>query len=189
MLSNQLTNNHFQIILGIILALNLLISTVSYYSVYAQTWLTYTDPDGKYTLQYPPDISPGRPNSNHTPLVLNIGPKDIPRMVQMIISVASSDKNVNLTLDNLKDLSMTVNSQGLPTFHIVDQPSYTKYRIDNNSAVSYTFDYGYSGKTKELYVGTIFNNTVFHIGYAAPEEQQFDFYLPTVEKIIYSIKP
>ncbi|MFZ0405797.1 MAG: hypothetical protein WAL79_08235, partial [Nitrososphaeraceae archaeon] len=66
--------------------------------------------------------------------------------------------------------------------------NYTKYTIDNNPAVSYTFGYDLSGKMKELYVGTIINNTVFHIGYAAPLDE-FDLFLPTVEKVLDSIKP
>lgn len=166
-----------------------LVSIAYTYCVYAQGWLTYMDPNGKYTLQFPPDLNPSIPDSEENgPLVMNFVSRDRPSTVQMIISVVSSDKNLNLTLDNLKDLSMAVNSQSLPTFHILDEPNYTKYKIDNNPAVSYTFGYGMSEKTEELYVGSKINSTIFHIGYAAPEELQFDFYLPTIEKVINSIK-
>jgi len=106
----------------------------------------------------------------------------------MIISVVPLIKNVNWTLETIKDISMNVNSQGLPTFHILVSPNYTKYTIDNNPAVSYTFGYDLSGKMKELYIGTRINNTVFHIGYAAPLDE-FDLFLPTVEKVLDSIKP
>jgi hypothetical protein len=167
-----------------------LVSFPYLYYVNAQGWLTYTDPNGKYTLQLPPELKPSAPYpGENRPLVLNFVSRELPSTAQIIISVVtSSDKNLNMTLDNIKDLSMAVNSQSLPTFHILGEPTYTKYEIDSNPAVSYTFGYGMSEKTKELYVGSKINSTIFHIGYAAPEELQFDFYLPVVEKVINSIK-
>jgi len=41
---------------------------------------------------------------------------------------------------------------------------------------------------KELYVGAKINNTIIHIGYAAPLDE-FDLFLPAVEKVLDSIKP
>jgi hypothetical protein len=159
------------------------------YGVNAQSWLTYTDPNGKYTLQLPPELKPSAayPGENR-PLVLKFVSSERPSMTQIIISVVTSNKNLNITLDNLKDLSMAVNSQSLPTFHILGEPTYSKYKIDSNPAISYTFGYGLTEKTKELYVGSKINSTIFHIGYAAPEELQYDFYLPVVEKVINSVK-
>lgn len=145
---------------------------------------------GKYTLQYPSNWNANGPKKpeDRMPLVLNIEPKYTgPNSIQMIISVVSSDKNQNLTLENLKNLSMIVNSQDLPTFHIIEEPTYTKYKIDNYPAVSYSFGYDNTGKMKELYVGSKVNNTVFHFGYAAPENE-FNQFLPPVEKILSSIK-
>ena len=37
-------------------------------------------------------------------------------------------------------------------------------------------------------VGTKINDTIFQIGFRTAKDYQFDFYLPTVEKIIRSIK-
>ena len=76
---------------------------------------------------------------------------------------------------------MAINSQSLPTFHILSKPNYTKFKIDNNPAISYTFDYG-------IYVESIISSTIFHIGNAAPDEMQYDLYLPIVEKVINSVK-
>ncbi len=157
---------------------------------YAQNWSNYTDPNEIYLLQFPSNWDPSGPNKpeDNRPLALSIQSTDIPsNMRTMIISVVPLTKNVNWTVEHLKDISMNVNSQGLPTFHVLSSPNYTKYTIDNNPAVSYTFAYDLSGKMKELYIGTIINNTVFHIGYAAPLDQ-FDFFLPTVEKVLDSIK-
>lgn len=158
--------------------------------IYAQNWSSYTDPNEIYRLQFPSNwelSGPNKPEDNR-PLVLSIQSSDVPsNMRTMIISVVPLTKNVNWTLETIKDISMNVNSQGLPTFHVLSSPNYTKYTIDNNTAVSYTFAYDLSGKMKELYVGTIINNTVFHIGYAAPLDQ-FDLFLPTVEKVLDSIK-
>jgi hypothetical protein len=167
-----------------------LVSFPYHYCVNAQGWLTYTDPNGKYTLQLPPELKPSAPYpGENRPLVLNFVSRERPGIAQIIISVVtSSNKNLNMTLDNIKDLSMAVNSQSLPTFHILGDPTCTKYKIDSNPAISYTFGYGMSEKTKELYVGSKINSTIFHIGYAAPEELQYDFYLPVVEKVINSIK-
>ncbi|HEX9319849.1 MAG TPA: hypothetical protein VF884_13030 [Nitrososphaeraceae archaeon] len=142
-------------------------------------------------MQYPSNWNANGPNKpgDHIPLILNIEPKSTgPNLIQMIISVVSSEKNQNLTLESLKNLSVIVNSQGLPTFHMIEEPTYTKYKIDNIPAVSYTFGYDNSGKMKELYVGSKVNNTVFHLGYAAPQDE-FDRFLPPVEKILSSIKP
>ena len=159
--------------------------------IYAQNWSSYTDPNEIYRLQFPSNwelSGPNKPEDNR-PLALSIQFSDVPsNMRTMIISVVPLTKNVNWTLETIKDISMNVNSQGLPTFHVLSSPNYTKYTIDNNPAVSYTFAYDLSGKMKELYVGTIINNTVFHIGYAAPLDQ-FDLFLPTVEKVLDSIKP
>jgi hypothetical protein len=166
-----------------------LVSIPYFYCVNAQEWVTFTDPNGKYTLQLPPEIEPSAPDpGENTPLVLNFVSNEYPGSAQIIISVVtSSDKSLNLTLNDIKDLSMAVNSQSLPTFHILSEPTYTKYKIGNDSAVSYTFGYGMSEKTKELYVGTKINSTIFHIGYAA-QELQYDHYLPIAEKVINSIK-
>ena len=144
-----------------------------------------------YHLQFPSNWYPSGPNNpdDNRPLSLSIQSKDGPsNMRTMIISVVPLTKNVNWTLETIKDISMNVNSQGLPTFHVLSSPNYTKYTIDDNPAVSYTFAYDLSGKMRELYVGTIINNTVFHIGYAAPLDE-FDLFLPTVEKVLDSIKP
>jgi hypothetical protein len=158
------------------------------YCVNAQSWLSYTDPNGRYTLQLPPELKPPAPYpGENRPLVLKFVSSEHPGMAQIIISVVTSIKNLNISLDNLKDLSMAVNSQSLPTFHILGEPSYSKYKVDSNPAISYTFGYGMSEKTKELYVGSKINSTTFHIGYAAPEELLYDFYLPVVEKVINSI--
>ena len=193
MLPKQLSNNtyHFQALLGTITLCGLMISIASNSYIYAQNWSSYTDPNEIYNLQYPSNWDPSGPNKpqDNRPLALRIQPTDIPsNMRTMIISVVPLTKNVNWTLETIKDISMNVNSQGLPTFHILASPNYTKYTIDNNPAVSYTFAYDLSGKMKELYIGTRINNTVFHIGYAAPLDE-FDLFLPTVEKVLDSIKP
>ena len=159
--------------------------------IYAQNWSSYTDPKKIYHLQFPSNWDPSGPNNpeNNSPLSLSIQSTDVPsNMRTMIISVVPLTKNVNWTLETIKDISMNVNSQGLPTFHVLSSPNYTKYTIDDNPAVSYTFAYDLSGKMKELYVGARINSTVFHIGYAAPIDE-YDLYLPTVEKVLDSIKP
>jgi hypothetical protein len=151
-------------------------------------WPSYTDPYGRYTLLYPSDTYPDPPKSRDTPLYISIGPNDVPGLADMKINSTSSDKYVNFTLYDLKDLSIFEINYLLPTFSMVDQPSYIKYKIDNRPAVSYSFEYGYGGKTKELYVGTKINDTIFQIGFRTAKDYQFDFYLPTVEKIIRSLK-
>ena len=159
--------------------------------IYAQNWSSYMDPSEIYHLQFPSNWDPSGPNKpeDNRPLALSIQSTDVPsNMRTMIISVVLLTKNVNWTLETIKDISMNVNSQGLPTFHVLSSPNYTKYTIDDNPAVSYTFAYDLSGKMKELYIGTRINNTVFHIGYAAPLDE-FDLFLPTVEKVLDSIKP
>ena len=174
LLPKQLSNRtyHFQALLATITLCSLMISIMFNSYIYAQNWSSYTDPNEIYRLQFP--------SNSHS---------DVPsNMRTMIISVVPLTKNVNSTLETIKDISMNVNSQDLPTFHVLSSPNYTKYTIDNNPAVSYTFAYDLSGKMKELYVGTIINNTVFHIGYAAPLDE-FDLFLPTVEKVLDSIKP
>ena len=182
---------NFRVSVGIILILVPLTLVLIINFVFAQSLSIYTDPNGKYTLQYPSNWNANGPNKpgDHISLILNIEPKSTgPNLIQMIISVVSSEKNQNLTLESLKNLSVIVNSQGLPTFHIIEEPTYAKYKIDNYTAVSYTFGYDNSGKMKELYVGSKVNNTVFHFGYAAPQDE-FDRFLPPVEKILSSIKP
>ena len=117
------------------------------------------------SLELPPEFKPSAPYpGENRPLVLKFVSSERPSMAQIIISVVTSNKNLNITLDNLKDLSMAVNSQSLPTFHILGEPTYSKYKIDSNPAISYTFVYGMSEKTKELYVGSKINSTIFHIG-------------------------
>jgi hypothetical protein len=158
--------------------------------VYAQNWSSYTDPSEIYHLQFPSNWDPSGPKKpeDNRPLALSIQSTDVPsNMRTMIISVVPLTKNVNLTLETIKDISMK-ESQGLPNFHVLSSPNYTKYTIDNNPAVSYTFAYDLSGKMKELYIGTRINNTVFHIGYAAPLNE-YDLFLPSVEKVLDSIKP
>lgn len=151
-------------------------------------WPSHTDPYGRYTLHYPSDTYPRPLKSRDTPSYISIGPNDLPGLAVMKINSTSSDKYVNFTLDDLKDLSIFEINYLLPTFGMVDQPSFTKHKIDNRPAVSYSFEYGYGGKTKELYVGTKINDTIFQIGFWTAKDYQFDFYLPTVEKIIRSIK-
>ena len=181
---------HFQALLATISLYGVMISIVFNSNIYAENWSSYTDPNGIYHLQFPSNWDPLGPNKpeDNRPLTLSIQSTDVPsNMRTMIISVVPLTKNVNLTLETIKDISIK-ESQGLPTFHVISSPNYTKYTIDNNPAVSYTFAYDLSGKMKELYVGTIINNTVFHIGYAAPLDQ-FDLFLPAVEKVLDSIKP
>lgn len=122
-------------------------------------------------------------------MYIYMGPNDLPGLAVMRINSTSSDRYLNLTLEKLNDLSLFENSYLLPTFHLMDKPSYTKYKIDNRPAVSYSFDYGHGGKTKELYVGTKINDTILQVGFWSGEEDgDFDLNLPTVEKIIRSIK-
>lgn len=159
--------------------------------VLAQSLSSYTNPSGYYTLQYPSNWNVNGPKKpgDRMPLTLTIEPKQTgPNLVQMIISVVASERNQNLSLESLKNLSVIINSQGLPTFHIIEEPTYTKYKIDNYPAVSYTFGYDNPEKMKELYVGSKVNNTVFHFGYAAPQKE-FDQFLPSVERILSTIKP
>ena len=182
---------HSQALLGTITLCGLMIIIPSNSYIYAQNWSSYTDPGEIYHLQFPSNWDPSGPNKpeDNRPLALSIQSTDVPsNMRTMIISVVLLTKNVNWTLETIKDISMNVNSQGLPTFHVLSSPNYTKYTIDDNPAVSYTFAYDLSGKMKELYIGTRINNTVFHIGYAAPLDE-FDLFLPTVEKVLDSIKP
>ena len=193
LLPKKLSNRtyHFQALLATITLCSLMISIMFNSYIYAQNWSSYTDPNEIYRLQFPSNWDPSGPNKpeDNRPLALSIQSTDVPsNMRTMIISVVPLTKNVNSTLETIKDISMNVNSQDLPTFHVLSSPNYTKYTIDNNPAVSYTFGYDLSGKMKELYVGTIINNTVFHIGYAAPLDE-FDLFLPTVEKVLDSIKP
>src|SRR5437867_1468975 len=91
-------------------------------------------------------------------------------------------------MENLKDLSIFENSYLLPTFRMVDKPSFTKYKLENNPGVSYSFDYGYDRKIKELYIGTKVNDTIIQLNYWAPEGEEFDSYISTIEKITHSIK-
>jgi hypothetical protein len=109
-------------------------------------WSSYTDPYGRYTLHYPSDTYPSSPKSRDTPLYISIGSQDLPGLADLNINSTSSDKYVNFTLDDLKDFSIFEISHLLPTFGMVDQPSYTKYKIDNRPAVSYSFEYGYEEK-------------------------------------------
>ena len=76
------------------------------YCVNAQSWITYTDPNGKYTLQLPPELKPSAPYPEESrPLVLKFVSIERPGMAQIIISVVTaSNKNLNITLDNLKDI-------------------------------------------------------------------------------------
>ena len=89
--------------------------------IYAQNWSSYTDPKKIYHLQFPSNWDPLGPNNpeDNSPLSLSIQSTDVPsNMRTMIISVIPLTKNVNWTLENIKDISMNVNSQGLPTFHV-----------------------------------------------------------------------
>ena len=192
LLPKQLSNKtcHFQALLAAIMLCGLMISIMFNPYIYAQNWSSYTDPNEIYRLQFPSNWDPSGPNKpeDNRPLALSIQSTDVPsNMRTMIISVVPLTKNVNLTLETIKDISMK-ESQGLPNFHVLSSPNYTKYTIDNNPAVSYTFAYDLSGKMKELYIGTRINNTVFHIGYAAPLNE-YDLFLPSVEKVLDSIKP
>lgn len=74
------------------------------YCVDAQESLTYTDPNGKYSLRLPPDIIPSAPDpGENNPLVLNLVSNEHPSSAQIIINVVtSSDKNLNLTLDHIR---------------------------------------------------------------------------------------
>jgi hypothetical protein len=184
--------SNFRICLRIILILILIPLTLvpNNNKVLAQSLSNYTDPNGNYVLQYPSDWHANGPKNlgNHMPLILTIGPKYTgPNLIQMIISVVASEKNQNVSLESLKNLSMIINSQDLPTFHIIEDATYNKYKIDKYPAVSYTFGYDDSTKMKELYVGSKINNTVFHIGYAAPENE-YDQFLPSVEKILSTMR-
>lgn len=184
--------SNFRICLRIILILILIPLTLvpNNNKVSAQSLSNYTDPNGNYILQYPSDWHATGPKNlgNHMPLILTIGPKYTgPNLIQMIISVVASEKNQNVSLESLKNLSMIINSQDLPTFHIIEDATYNKYKIDKYPAVSYTFGYDDSTKMRELYVGSKINNTVFHIGYAAPENE-YDQFLPSVEKILSTMR-
>ena len=153
-------------------------------------WKNYTDPEGKLNLQYPSDwnIEPKKNRFDTKDLELSKEGSILGRIATVIII---SDKNFDMSEGTVKEFTQLyadVQKNEIPSYRIIED-DIDKYQIDGNEASGYIFGQNSDDGVKlgGLQLVSFPNNNLFGFMYMA-RQNDFDRFLPTVEKIIESIK-
>jgi hypothetical protein len=162
--------------------------------------LSYSDPEGKYTLKYPSDWSVIKKQNRFEPIDLSlVGPSGLatgyftiqvtrfpPYLAESAKAAENSDEFLKIVFPEiLKGYEDT-----LPGFTYVEAPLYDKYSVDGHKAASQVFTSSLGDeagiKFAGLLVWTVVNQQTMAITFGA-DRSNFDLVLPMAEKIIDSI--
>ncbi|MGD1835491.1 MAG: PsbP-related protein [Nitrososphaeraceae archaeon] len=153
-------------------------------------WLSYTDPEGKFSLEYPADWTikerENRLDAYNLILFNPFFPKD--RSIINVNLEKYSVSNPNAE-KNLTGLMKTYQSQDTLTsdFEIIDD-NLGKYNVDGNQTINYIASFTKNGHDIEAFrVLAYTDNGIFDIIYFTTPKN-FDKYFPIVERLIKSVK-
>lgn len=184
--------------LGMISIISFFIITVHVSFGQEPNWSTYKEPGGRFMLIYPSTwilggdfnisaseglkfyIDGQHKSQLNEILQVGIGHRDLS------LSVPSMNLTTILKLDSVLFTEKFKND--LQNFSALGEPVYTKYIIGGQKSFSFPFSFTRSNTPmKGLFVATDREGSIFYVLYTA-DQNLFSKTLPTVEKIIRSVK-
>jgi hypothetical protein len=147
---------------------------------------TYTDPEGKFTLDYPEGWS-ALPKES-TSSILDVTLTNHPSGSGVVtMSIDNSDSS-NHSVEDLVAIDMDSTKGNSKNFRLLNGPVYVDYNVSGHKTGTYTYTHDLSGEQKTvLKLGTKFNDRFLILSYIA-NQNDFDSYLPSIEKIIRPIQ-
>jgi hypothetical protein len=153
-------------------------------------WLTFSN--NKFELKYPPHdwMAEKKLSKFHVLDFKLIKNNPFSFIGISFSSLADSDKLTNeIVLDEAENFGRSASSSGYEIYEVL-QKNLNKYNIDTNPSSSHIIKYKYQDKELEgklMEIFSIIDKKLFTLTYQSTIEN-FDKDLPTVEKIIDSIK-
>jgi len=148
-------------------------------------WKTYTDINGKFTIDYPTDwnIEP-RENRFDTKDVIFSLPDE---GNSVNLGIVTTETPTNVAIEEYGKDIITERTSTRDNFRLIDSWECAKYSINNSTTCSLVFTTGTSPfEFAEMDVYTVHNTTTYTIVYRTIPDL-FDKHLPTVDQIIKSI--
>jgi hypothetical protein len=149
-------------------------------------WKTYTDINGKFTVDYPTDwnIDPRENRFETKDVIFSLFDEGN----SVNLGIVTTDTPTNLDIEEYGEDIIHQRSSTRDNFRLIDSWECEKYTISNATTCSLVFTTGTSpSELAEMDVYTVHNTTTYTIVYRTIPDL-FDKYLPTVDQIIKSIK-
>jgi hypothetical protein len=162
--------------------------------VYGQTPTgssTFKDPQGKFYLQYPSDWTAKGKENRFSPADLMIIKPTPPGVIVTITPHNQSNPLLDLKVAVDEIVELAEISNAFPQFSLFQAPEFTKYKINGQPTGSFIYTWQNADPELDMATSSLTTKTklgnLFSIDYSTTQDD-FDKYLPNVEKIISSIK-
>jgi hypothetical protein len=157
-------------------------------------WINYTDPEGKFMLQYPDDWNSLGREVKGTDLTL-VAPGGFfnglltVKFQQFPSFLTSALKNMNIS-EAFPEF-LTGFSTDFPDFKKIGEANYSKYTIDEQKAASQAFSSSFLAEEGYKHIGivvwAVVDQQPISVVFGS-NQSEFNKVIPTVNKIIHSIR-
>jgi hypothetical protein len=167
----------------------------------SETWKEYVDPQGEFSIQYPPSwdlkpsnrfeatdlmmYSPGGSENGYVLLQYNIFSEEIGTVLD---KYGGDQSDIEKYLDIVFPSFLKGFSESMDNFNQVERIDYNKYKIDGYKAASIIFSFEIQGlDVAGWLVWTLLGSNMFVFEFVASTDN-FDSLLPIGERMLNSIK-